>query len=190
MGAHHREQEASGQGGTAISPYAQWTKQVREGIQFKRQLETGWGAPGAGPGGSRSPWGNEEAACAVKERRTSELGHRVGGVRMGEEVFPIWPLWVTEASPRLPATLLHAGPEQTLCLCQRPGPMTVPSSWQEAGKQRGKVDGGREAKTQPGYPGRQTQCRSQVKGYPAPTLLPTPFTKGWKGPSSQAPPQE
>ena len=58
---------------------------------------------------------------------------------MSEEVFPIWPLWVTDASPRPPTTSLHTGPEQTLCLCQRPGPMTVPSSWQEAGKQRGKV---------------------------------------------------
>ena len=58
-----------------MSPYARWTKQVGEGIRLKRQLETGWGGPGAGPGGSRSPWGNEEAACTVKERITSELGH-------------------------------------------------------------------------------------------------------------------
>lgn len=49
-----------------MSPYARWTKQVGEGIPLKRQLETGWGQPGAGPGGSRTPWGNEEATCTAK----------------------------------------------------------------------------------------------------------------------------
>lgn len=55
VGAHRQEQEASGQGGTATSPCARWTKQVGEGMPLKRQLEVGWGPPGAGPGVPEAP---------------------------------------------------------------------------------------------------------------------------------------
>lgn len=80
---------------------------------------------------------------------------------MGQEVFPTLPLWVTELSPRPPATSLHAGPEQTLLFVLAPRPHDCAQLVVGGREAQGS---GREGGTQPGYPGRQSRCGSQVKG--------------------------
>lgn len=78
-GAHRREQETSGQGGTATSPYARWTKQVGEGIPLKRQLEMGWGPPGAGPGVPEAPGATRKQHPRLSREEPASWGTRWAG---------------------------------------------------------------------------------------------------------------
>ena len=142
----------------------------------------GLGATRGRPRSSRSPWGNKEAASAVKQRRTSELGHQMGGVRMGE-VFPTCPHGSRSQVPGCPPPhCIQVQSRPSVC-ASAPSPRLCLAHSRRPGGRGDRWAGGEQVRPSQGVQATTVSVVPKSKGTPRPPSRPPPSPRAGRDPA-------